>query len=190
MLVARFVTLIFNGVDPLGIFNQLREIFGGPVIDFYNDPKFSWAWLPILIGVCLWKGTGYNLIIYLAGIGGIDQDIYEAARIDGAGRLKQLRHITLPLLVPTVIILTLLSIGRIFYGDFQTVYAIVGTNSNLYSRLDIIETYLYRQIKLTGGVNMYGVSAAVALYQSALGFILIFGSNFIIKLYNKDYALF
>jgi ABC-type polysaccharide transport system permease subunit len=153
---------------------------------FYENPNI---WVPILVFTYIWKGVGYNLIVYLAVITGFDKEIYEASSIDGAGRVRQITSMTLPMLVPTIITLTLLSIGRIFFGDFQLIYAIIGNSHTiLYERLDIIETYLFRMV--TGTTPEYGMLGAVGLFQSVLGFICIFGSNILIKRYNKDYALF
>lgn len=183
ILVAQFVNLLLS--DEFGIVNQLIEWCGGTRVDWYRQSK---GWKLILLGVYIWKGLGNNLIVYLASIVGIDTELYEAARIDGAGRFKQTWCVTLPLLKPTIIILALLSIGRMFTGDFTTVYAIVGTNDALMPALDIIETYMYRLVM--NGAGNFGVSAAIGLYQTVLGFVLIFGSNTLVKLYDKEYALF
>lgn len=184
LLIGRFVGLIFS--DDKGILNNLLVSLGLKAIPWYQSPKY---WIPIIIFVYIWKGVGYGLIVYLASILNIDEELYEAATIDGAGRIKQIFTITLPLLKPTIITLVLLSIGRMFYGDFQMIYAIVGnTNPDLLESLDIIETYLYRSVT-SGNIN-YGMATAVGLYQTVLGFIFIFGSNYCIKKINKDYALF
>lgn len=184
LLVSRFLSLIFS--NDRGILNNLLESIGMTRVAFYDSPQY---WVPIVVFTYIWKGVGYNLIVYLATIMGIDRSIYEAAYIDGAGRMKQISTITLPLLLPTILILTLMNVGRIFYGDFQMIYAIVGTsNTSLMETLDIIETYLFRMV--TGATPDYGLAGAVGLYQTVLGFIMIFGSNTFVKLYDKDYALF
>lgn len=184
LLVTRFVNLILN--DSRGLLNMIIERSGGNAIAFYKNSAY---WVPILVILNVWKGSGYGLIIYLASMTGIDSEIYEAARIDGAGRWKQLTRITLPLLVPTIVTLTLLSIGRMFYGDFQTIYALVGRdNYELMKTLDIIETYLYRTV--TSASPNYGIAGAIGLYQTLLGFLMIFGSNLLVKKINPDYALF
>jgi putative aldouronate transport system permease protein len=184
LLVARFLALLFN--NERGLVNVLWENLGLSPIPFYD---ISAPWIAIIVFTYIWKGVGYSLIVYLAVITGFDKEMYEAAGIDGAGRIRQIFSITLPMLVPTVIILLLLAIGKIFFGDFQLIYAVAGTtNEALLKRLDIVETYLFRMV--TGSTPDYGLAGAVGLFQTALGFVLIFGSNFLIKLYNKDYALF
>lgn len=184
IVIGRFVGLLFNGEK--GLVNQIITLFNGTPVDWGGTPG---PWVAIIVGVFMWKGIGYGIIIYLAAIMGIDAELYEAASIDGATRLRQIRHITLPLLLPTIIILTLLGIGRIFYGDFQTIYAIVGDNGRLMPTTDIVETFLFRSIR-TSVPPQFGMAAAVGLYQSVLGFMAIFGSNWLIKRYNPDYSLF
>lgn len=184
IVVGRFVGLLFNGEK--GLVNQIITLFQGTPIDWSGTPG---PWVAIIVGVFQWKGIGYGIIIYLAAIMGIDAELYEAASIDGASRLRRIMHITLPLLLPTIIILTLLGIGRIFYGDFQTIYAIVGDNGRLMPTTDIVETFLFRSIR-TSVPPQFGMAAAVGLYQSVLGFIAIFSSNWLIKRYNPDYSLF
>ena len=184
LLIGRFVNLVFN--DERGILNNFLTSIGLESIPWYQSPQY---WIPIIIFVYVWKGVGYGLIIYLAGMVNIDEDLYEAAAIDGAGKLQMIFKITLPLIKPTIITMVLLSVGRMFYGDFQMIYAIVGTsNPDLLESLDIIETYLYRSV-MQGNIN-YGLATAIGLYQTLLGFIFIFGTNTIIKRINKDYALF
>ncbi len=184
LLVARFLSLLLGNEN--GVVNVLLNTLGLNSIPFYDT---GGPWILIVVLTYIWKGVGYGLIVYLAVMSGFDREIYEAAYIDGAGRIKQMMKITLPLLVPTLIILVLMNIGRIFFGDFQLIYAIAGTtNTVLLSRLDIIETYLFRMV--TGAVPDYGLAGAVGLFQTMLGFVMLFGSNAAIKLYNKDYALF
>lgn len=183
MLVAKFVQLIFN--DNYGLMNQLLGSLGMDAVKWNHSPQY---WKGILTFVYVWKGTGNGLIVYLASIVGQDEDIYEAARLDGAGRWRQTFSLTLPLLTPTIIILTLMRIGGIFNGDFQMVYALVGTNSDLMPSLDIIETYLYRSVMTSA--NNYGEATAVALYQSVLGLICLVSANWVARRYDKNTALF
>jgi putative aldouronate transport system permease protein len=167
-----------------GMLNRLIENFGGERISFYTQPKY---WYPILILLRIWKNTGYSSIIYLAAITGIDEGLYEAAYIDGANRWKRIWYITMPLLLPTVMILTLMDIGRIFYGDFGMFYAIIRDNGSLMPIAEVIDTYVFRTFKLTGDP---GVSMAIGLYQSIVGFVLVFGSNWITRKYYPEGALF
>ena len=128
-----------------------------------------------------------NLVIYLAAITGIDDSYYEAGRIDGATRWQLIRHITIPLMLPTISILTLLALGKIMYGSFDMIYAIVKDNGLLYPTVDVIDTYVFRSLRTIGNPAQ---AMAVGLYQSVVGFILVWGSNKIVKKVNPDHALF
>lgn len=185
VIVGRFVYLMFS--NNFGLINQAIEALGAQGIDWYTHPEY---WVKILVGTNLWKNVGYNVIIYIAAISGIDEEMMEAACIDGANRLQKIWHILLPNLVPTIIIMTLMAIGRIFYGDFQLIYAITGGQGQLVPTTDIIESYIYRSVMATTGMPDYGFSAAVGLYQSVIGFVLVLGSNLLVKKYDPDYALF
>jgi putative aldouronate transport system permease protein len=141
--------------------------------------------------VRVWKGTGSGCIIYLAALTGIDSQLYEAAAMDGAGRWQRMRYISLPSLIPVVVLLVLLDIGRIFFGDFGMIYALIGDKAQLYSTTDVIDTYLLRALRTNAN---YGFSAAIGLLQSFLGFICIFGSNWLVKRYSErrgeEYQIF
>lgn len=167
-----------------GLINNLIVSSGGERINFCSDASY---WYPILLVLNLWKSTGYNSIVYLAAITGIDEGLYEAAYIDGATRFQRIRYITLPLLMPTVCIMTLMAVGRIFYGDFGMMYAIVRDNSSLMPIAEVIDTYVYRTFKNTGDPSL---SMAIGLYQSIVGFILVFTSNWIVRHKFPDGALF
>ncbi|WP_438349466.1 ABC transporter permease [Paenibacillus sp. FA6] len=182
IVVGNFVYLIFS--SKFGIANQLLNSVHLLPIDWYSNAQY---WVSILVGVFIWKNTGYAVVIYLATIVGIDDELYEAAALDGAGSWHKIRYITLPLLVPTITILTLLSIGKIFYGDFQTIYSIVGDNGLLFATTDVIDTYVFRAVKTVGDISM---PAAVGLYQSVCGFIFVIGCNWAVKKYNNENSLF
>lgn len=167
-----------------GLINNVIVSMGGERINFYSNPSY---WYPILLILNIWKGTGYSAIIYLAAITGIDEGLYEAAYIDGATRFKRIIHITLPLLFPTICIMTLMSIGRIFYGDFGMLYAIIRDNSSLMPIAEVIDTYVYRTFKNTGDPSL---SMAIGLYQSIVGFILVFTANWVVRRKFPDGALF
>ncbi len=167
-----------------GMLNSLIQATGGQRINFYAKPNY---WYPILLILNLWKSAGYNSIIYLAAITGIDESIYEAAAIDGATRFKRVIYVTLPLLAPTICVLTLMAIGRIFYGDFGMMYAVIRDNSSLMPIAEVIDTYVYRLFKTTGNPSL---SMAVGLYQSIVGFILVYTSNRLVRRYYPDGALF
>lgn len=186
VIVGRFVDLLFS--TNAGIINQVIGTLGGQEIEWYSSPQY---WVKILVGTNLWKNVGYNMIIYIAAISGIDEEMMEAACTDGANRLQKVWYILLPNLVPTIIIMTLMAIGRIFYGDFQLIYAITGGHGQLIPTTDIIESFVYRSVMASsGGLPDYGFSTAVCLYQSFIGFVLVLGSNLLVKKYDPDYALF
>lgn len=187
IIMVRFAMLFFD--DTKGIINSMLLGAGFPSIEFSQT---GWVWVPIVVVTSLIKGLGYGIIVYLATITGMDETVYEAARIDGAGRMVQIFRITLPMLRPTIILMTLMSVGRMFFGDFIYLSAFSGTNPVIMERLDVIETFIFRNLT-TSNQNAtpdYGMNAAVGLFQSALGFVMIFGSNFIVRKIDKDSALF
>ncbi len=167
-----------------GLLNQIFEMFGAEPVQWYSQSKY---WPFILILVYLWKAVGYNSVVYLAAIMGIDRSLYEAAMIDGASKFQQIRRITIPLLTPIITIMTLLAIGKIFYADFGLFYQVPRDSGTLYSVTNVIDTYVYRGLKTTGEI---GMSTAAGLYQSVVGFILVITSNYIVRKFDKDNALF
>lgn len=167
-----------------GFVNNILAAFGAEPIKFMQTPEL---WQAILTILRVWQGAGYSSIVYLAAITGFDQSMYEAARVDGATRLQCITRITLPLLRPTVVLLLLMAVGKIFNGDFGMVYAIVGNNTLLYPTTDIIDTYVYRQLMEQS--NM-GMSSAVGLWQSIMGFIMVVIMNKVTKKIDSDSALF
>ncbi|MHA0856841.1 ABC transporter permease [Paenibacillus sp. CMAA1364] len=167
-----------------GLLNGLFESLGIPSVQWYSESKY---WPFILVFVYLWKAVGYNSVVYLASIMGIDKSLYEAAMIDGASKLQQIRSITLPLLRPIITIMTLLAIGKIFYADFGLFFQVPRDSGTLYGVTNVIDTYVYRGLKTTGEI---GMSAAAGLYQSIVGFTLVMASNYIVRKFDKDNALF
>jgi putative aldouronate transport system permease protein len=181
--------ILFGLLDPeFGTINKLLIGLGFAPTNVMTRPE-AWPWILTITRV--WRDTGAGCIIYLAVLTGINQELYEAAAMDGANRLQRIRRISLPLLVPSIILLTLLAIGNIFYGDFGMIYAIVQERANLYPTTDVIDTYIIRALQ--SSMN-FGMSTAVGLSQSVLGFILVFGSNWLVKWYShrrgEDYSLF
>nr|WP_219838880.1 ABC transporter permease subunit [Paenibacillus sp. R14(2021)] len=153
-------------------------------ISWYFEPKY---WPFILTIVHFWKGLGFSVVVYFASIIGIDEEYYEAARMDGAGKWRQIRSITVPLLMPVIIMLTLLSIGRIFYSDFGLFYQVPMNSGPLYDTTNVIDTYVYRGLL---GLGDMGMSAAAGMYQSVVGFVLVIAANWFVRKINKDNALF
>ena len=167
-----------------GFINGSLASAGKEPVSFYTEPKY---WPGILIFINCWKGAGYSSIIYLAAILGIDQEMYEAAEIDGATRWSKIRFITLPLLKSTVITLTLMSIGRIFYSDFGLFYQVPMNSGALINATNTIDTYVYRGLIELGDISM---SSAACVYQSLVGFILVLAANYITRKYSAENALF
>ncbi|MDQ8739167.1 ABC transporter permease subunit [Paenibacillus sp. LHD-38] len=178
------VTNFFNGQD--GMVNRLMKEFGFQTIAWFQTPEV-WPWLLTILFI--WKGAGWGSIIYLATLTGFSEEYYESAKIDGAKRWQQIWYITLPLLRPTIIVLTLLSLGRIFYGDFGLIYGIIGDNSLLFNSTDVIDTYTYRSLRSTN-MNSYSNASAVALFQSVMGLITILFFNWVVRRVDNDSKLF
>ncbi|MGF7031482.1 putative aldouronate transport system permease protein [Paenibacillus mucilaginosus] len=167
-----------------GFINQLLGMIGVQPVAFLSSPQY---WPVILVLLKIWHGAGFGAIIYMAAIAGINPDIYESASIDGATRWQKIRFITLPLLKPTVILLTILAVGGIFNGDFGLIYAIIGRNPALYPTTDVIDTYVFRALMDLGDM---GMSAAVGFLQSFIGFILVLTVNYIAKKTAPESAIF
>lgn len=167
-----------------GLVNKALVVLGMEPVNWYSSPQY---WVAILVGANIWKDVGISLVIYLAAITGIDGTIYEAAQIDGANRWQQIRRITLPLLMPTVSILSLLALGKVMYGSFDMIYAIIKDNGLLYPTVDVIDTYVFRALRTIGNPSQ---AMAVGVYQSVVGFILVFGVNWIVRKKNPDNSLF
>jgi len=166
-----------------GIINAIAAVFGKN-ISFMTDPK---VWPMTFVILRMWKTTGWSAIVFMAAILGIDQDIYEAARIDGASRFRCIFKITLPLIMDIVILMTILAIGSIFRGDLGMIYPFIGDNTFLFPTTDVIDSYIFRSIRLSPD---YARSAAVGLIQSVMGFALVLLSNFIAKRYKPESAVF
>jgi putative aldouronate transport system permease protein len=167
-----------------GVVNYILNFLGLQSFDLYNTPT---AWPPVIIFLKLWKGTGYGSVVYLAAITGLDQEMYEAASIDGANVWQKIRYITIPLLRPTMMILVLMGIGNIFRGDFGLFYQTVKSSALLQPYTDVIDTYVFNLLINNGDI---GVSAAAGLYQSVLCFITITICNKLVKKVDPDYALY
>lgn len=164
--------------------NTLFPAIGLKPVNWYQDKDY---WPFILILVNTWKNVGYSMIIYFSSIVGISQDYYEAARIDGASKLKQIKYITLPLLKPTVITMFILRVGQVFRSDFGLFYQVTRNSGPLYEYTRTIDVYVYQALMKNAD---YGMSSAASVYQSVCGFILIVAANQLIKKYQASSALF
>lgn len=191
MFLPFFISAVLVGVIAFnllnydtGAINALIKQTGGDPIKIYS---MAGIWPLIIITVQLWQSTGYGSIVYFAAIMGIDKSLYEAASIDGASAWQRVRHVTLPSLKPTFIILVLFSLGGIMQGNFGLFWNLVGNNAGLFQTTDIIETSVYRMVL---SQNNFTTSTAVGLYQSLFGFALVMTANWIVRRINRDYALF
>lgn len=182
IIVGAFAYSFFN--YNTGIMNSFLQSLGLGKVDWY---LWKEAWPFILLLISLWKGTGYGMVIYSAVLSGIDTSYYEAAEIDGASKLQQIRYISVPLLMPTAMLLTLLAVGRILNSDFGMFYALIGENAQLYPTTDVIDTFAYRTLRKIGDM---GMSSATTFVQSVIGFLLVLISNLAVKKCNPDGAIF
>ncbi len=153
-------------------------------IQFYQEPKY---WPFILVFFNMWKTIGFSMIIYLSSVLGISPDFFDAAKVDGASKWKQIRHITIPSLKPVIITLTILSISRMFYSDFGLFYQLPRNSGLLYDVTQTIDTYVYNALMVR---NNYGMSSAAGFYQSIVGFLLILTANTVIRKISREDALF
>ena len=177
--------LVFNLLNfDTGFVNSILASLGKEKWQPYSDPS---VWPALLIIIYLWQQTGYNSVVYFASIMGIDGEMMEAAKVDGANGFQRIRYIILPSLKPTIVILLLFALGGIVKGNFGLFYNVVGTNPLLYPTTDIIETYVYRASMVSFN---FSTASAVGLYQSIIGFVIVMTVNWIVKKIEPDYSLF
>jgi len=181
--VVSFIVYAFLGQQS-GYLNNLITGFGGKAISWYTEAKY---WPYILILVYLWKNFGYTSILYYATAIGIDSTLYEAAMLDGAGKFKQILHVTLPGLKKTIIIMVLLQVGKVFYSDFGLFYQVPMRSGLISSTTDTIDVFVYRSLSQ---LNDIGRASAAGFLQSVLGFILILIVNAIVRKVDEESALF
>ena len=180
VIVAYIVYAFFS--NETGLVNHL--LGEANAVNFYAEKKY---WPFILVFIFIWKQIGYNGIIFLSSIVGIDKSVLEAAKVDGCSKWQQLRYVTLPLLKPTIITLTMLQVGRIFYSDFGLFYQVPLNSGALYDVTNTVDTYVYRMLMT---MNNISVSSAASTYQAIVGFILVFVVNMIVRRHDKENALF
>jgi putative aldouronate transport system permease protein len=184
MVIVSYLVYAFLSTETGFINKGILKMLGVEPISWYSSPQY---WPFILVIVNLWKGFGYSSIIYYATLVGIDKSYYEAASIDGASRWQKILNITLPCLKPTIIVLTLMAIGRIFYSDFGLFYQIPMNNGLLIDVTNTIDTYVYRGLISLNNISM---AAAAGFYQSIVGFILVLCANLVVKKVSAENALF
>ena len=188
---AMFVPYFISWVLVAYIAQALFEYNGGLVntligkkITWYTEPK---PWPFIIVTANLWKSIGYNVILYYGAIMGIDSSLYEAAEIDGATKWKMIRNITIPMLKPTMIILGLMGIGNMMRADFGLFYYVPNNSGALYASTDVLDTYIYRILKVSGDIS--GGSAA-GLFQSVVGLLLVVAANAAVRKTDSENALY
>ena len=184
MVILSYIVYALLSAENGLVNNSILPLFHIDPIQWYQKPKY---WPAILIIANCWKGVGYGCLIYIASLIGIDPSFYEAARLDGASKWQEITKITLRSLVPTIITLLLLSIGRIFYSDFGLFYQVPMNSGVLVSTTNVIDTYVYRALIEQGNISM---SSAAGVYQSLVGFCVVMLSNWIVRKVDKDQALF
>ncbi len=184
IIIVSYIVFGFLSVDNGMINKSILEPLGLEGVAWYTEKKY---WPFILVFVNTWKEVGYSCLIYIAGITGIDDALYEAAKIDGAGKLRQIWSITLPCLLPTIITIVLLSIGRVFYANFGLFYQVPMNSGSLFDVTNVIDTYVYRSLMKIGNI---GMASAAGFYQSVVGFVLVLVSNLVVRKASPDNALF
>ena len=182
VIVSYIVYGIFS--TEFGIANHMLTSLGKDRISWYSTPKY---WPFILTFINLWKNMGYNTVLYYATLIGIDVSYYEAAVVDGASRWQRIRYITIPSLIPTITIMVLMAISRIFYSDFGLFYQVPLNSGPLIDVTNTIDTYVYRGLRENSNI---GMSAAAGLYQSVVGFIMVIAANTLVKRMGNGNELF
>ena len=172
-------------LDPeAGLLNHLLVSMGHQKVAWYDTAKY---WPFILIFVNTWKGVGYGCILYISSILGIDMSLYESASLDGATKFQKIRYITLPFLKPTMITVSLLSLGRVFNSDFGLFFQVPQNSGLISSTTQTIDTFVYNALITQSNV---GMSAAASFFQSVMGFLMIMVFNGITRKISRENALF
>ena len=187
ILIPQLISMVIVSYIVYGFLSNetglITKLLGGD-INFYATPKY---WPFIIILVYIWKQIGYNAIIFLSSIVGIDRSLYEAAEVDGASKWQQITRITLPQLKPTVMTLFILQVGRIFYSDFGLFYQVPLDAGALYNVTNTVDTYVYRALLVNNNIS---TASAASTYQAVVGFILVFAVNMIIRKVDRENAMF
>jgi putative aldouronate transport system permease protein len=184
MVVVAYLVYAFLNPETGLVNNAILEANGLMGVNWYSEAQY---WPFILVFVQMWKSAGYSSIVYIASIAGIDRGLYEAARLDGAGKFRQIFSVTLPMLTPTIVMMTLMSVGRIFSSDFGLFYQVPMNSGVLFPVTQTIDTYVYRGLMQSSNI---GMSSAAGLFQSVVGFGLVVMANAVVKRVNRSNALF
>jgi putative aldouronate transport system permease protein len=168
----------------MGFMNtSVLPFFGIEPVDWYNERKY---WPFILTFVHVWKNAGYTAVIYLAALSSVDPVYYEAIAIDGGGKLKQIRYISIPFLKNIIIVLSILAIGRIFNSDFGLFYQVPLQSGTLFPVTNVIDTYVYRALTRTNDIAM---ASAAGFYKSVVGFVLVLFTNWVVSKVSPENTL-
>lgn len=182
-VVAAFIVNALFDMD-FGFVNHMLTSFGLEPKMWYNDARY-WPWIIIMANI--WKILGSSAIMYYAALIGISPDYYEAAKIDGAGKLKQIWHISIPMIKNVIIVLFILNVGKIMFADFGLFYNVPMNSPLLYDTTDVLDTYVYRALMNMGNI---GMSSAAAFYQAVVGFVLVVVTNLVVKKVDPESGLF
>ena len=183
-VVVSYLVFAFLSADTGMFNNSILKPLGIAPVNWYSESKY---WPFILTLVNHWKNNGYTMIVYFASIVGISQDYYEAAMLDGATKWQQIKHITIPQLVPTIITLMILSVGRIFASDFGLFYQIPRNTGALYNATQTIDVYVYNALMQRSD---YGMASAASVFQSIVGFLMVMVTNAIVRNVSRENAMF
>ncbi len=182
VVVSYFVMSLLDPTSGLIVKQQIAN--GGEATNWYHEYK---PW-PIILTICnLWKNMGYQTILYLAAITGIDKSQYEAASIDGASKAQQIWYVTIPNLRKMIIILLIMDVGKIFNSDFGLFFSVPQNSGTIFRTTQVLDTYVYRALMNSQNI---GMSTAASLFQNTVGFVLILITNSVIKRIDPDSSLF
>ncbi len=173
--------IVFAFIDSrTGLINSVL----GTRTRFYSNAGY---WPFILTIVKIWKDTGYGSVLYMSVLAGIDTALYEAADIDGANKWQQIKHITIPSLIPMITVMLLLSVGNLMHSDTGLFYQVTRNNGALYSTTQVVDSYVLNQIL---GSSNFGFTAAASFFQSVVGLLMMLLANFTVRKIEPEGALF
>lgn len=180
------VSYAVNGMLDMnnGLLNNLLQALGKEPILWYNEPRY---WPAIIVLVAIWKGMGYAGLVYYAALMGTNMELYDAAKVDGASKWKQMWHVSLPSLRPMISIMLILDFGKILSTDFGLFYNVPMNSPLLYETTDVLSTYTYRALMSIGNI---GMSSATSFYTSVVGLFLVLLCNWIVRKVSEENALF
>lgn len=167
-----------------GMINSMLASGGADKVNFYLQAGY---WPLILTLVAIWKETGYGSVLYLSALAGIDQEMYESASLDGANAWQKMRYITLPMLVPVIMVKLLLGLGNIMHSETGLFYQVTKNTGALYSTTQVLDSYVLNSIMTASN---FGMTAATTFYQSIIGFFMVVGVNLIVRKISPENSLF